>query len=905
MKVCGTLRCSMIVATLLLAGCVVHQTAKPPPVVASAPATQPSNPHENVPLEKVVAGIALPPPATQPSTPPSLDALQVYAQARAAVMDDRASDALTFLQRAASLDPNSFEVQNDLAEVYLATTHGGVANEAFFAALEKAAQLEPDHLDIQYELGRQYLTRGDSANALFRLRCAQLTTEYRSEASPDVQIMTQFFLARALSQSNYIVAAIDEYRQLVSRIVQPDLIIRGQPDLVWLMHHPQVIYVELGELYERHGLAAAAVEAYQQAKKSDPDSLDVAVRLVRSLLAAGRFDEARNGVADLVYLSHAAPPTLSLLREVYRDGDPNGPAHVLTQLHEAHPSDRPIFYALLDELKRIGRTDESERLLIEATRQGSADPDFIRRLFALYQSRNDIESSMRLLVQSLAARPDSLRDLAGLWDELLAPASHSHLRLATLQALQVPPDQQAARLFWISRLAELWNRDALIRSSLQQAAAIKPPFAPAYRDLLADDWARTDWSTAQKIQASEQLAKSCQDQDRPALAAELRGLTFLQQKQSVAATRQFAAASSLGNHSPDLQLLQARALIGQGDAQAATQLLTKVITDSPRYEDAYSELFNVYIEQRSGDQALAMLQKWLAAVPDTVEGRLVAAMVYAEQGSTEQARALYDALFSEQPQNVQVLRAMQSFYLRHGAASDLITKLEAERTKNPRNRAVVEMLISIYADQKRPAEAKRVLEAAQVAVANDPDLLYYVALLYQRIEQKQMTEQILLRVLQIDPANAPANNDLGYTWADEGRNLAKAEVLVKRAVEAEPDNQSYLDSMAWVEYKLGKFSEARGFLDRAIGPASRPDPVVLDHLGDVLYRLHLPSEAASQWQRSLKRLDDVDQERDDLKPLREQLEQKLKQQQQGKPVDVAPLMETSGNAAAIHGPSGG
>jgi tetratricopeptide (TPR) repeat protein len=168
-----------------------------------------------------------------------------------------------------------------------------------------------------------------------------------------------------------------------------------------------------------------------------------------------------------------------------------------------------------------------------------------------------------------------------------------------------------------------------------------------------------------------------------------------------------------------------------------------------------------------------------------------------------------------------------------------------------------------------------------------------------------MTEQILLRVLQIDPANAPANNDLGYTWADEGRNLAKAEVLVKRAVEAEPDNQSYLDSMAWVEYKLGKFSEARGFLDRAIGPASRPDPVVLDHLGDVLYRLHLPSEAASQWQRSLKRLDDVDQERDDLKPLREQLEQKLKQQQQGKPVDVAPLMETSGNAAAIHGPSGG
>jgi predicted Zn-dependent protease len=150
---------------------------------------------------------------------------------------------------------------------------------------------------------------------------------------------------------------------------------------------------------------------------------------------------------------------------------------------------------------------------------------------------------------------------------------------------------------------------------------------------------------------------------------------------------------------------------------------------------------------------------------------------------------------------------------------------------------------------------------------------------------------LLTEVVRMDPRHPAASNDLGYTWADEGKNLERAEQLVRVAVEAEPDNQSYLDSMAWVEYKRGKFAEARGFLDRAIGPANRPDPVVLDHLGDVLYRLDRPQDAAQQWKRSLKRVEESSRQREDLKQLRQQLLSKLQQQEKGAPVDVAPVVE--------------
>jgi predicted Zn-dependent protease len=310
-------------------------------------------------------------------------------------------------------------------------------------------------------------------------------------------------------------------------------------------------------------------------------------------------------------------------------------------------------------------------------------------------------------------------------------------------------------------------------------------------------------------------------------------------------------------------------------------------------------LFGLYLQRqlRSVDQAVGVLRKWLAAVPSSVEARLLEVAVDSQTGQPDAlaaAKAVLQVLFDEQPDNLEVLKAMEAFYQQHGKIDDFIAKLEAERIKNPDNREAVEVLVSIYADQKRIPEARQVLEAARDAVAKDPDLLYYIAHLYDRIEQKQMTEQLLQEIVAMDPHHAAASNDLGYTWADEGKNLARAEALVRVAVEAEPDNQSYLDSMAWVEYKRGKFAEARTFLDRAIGPANRPDPVVLDHLGDTMYRLHQPQEAAKQWKRSLQRLTESGAERDDLKDLKQQLLAKLKEQEQGQPVHVAPVAEGPG-----------
>ena len=113
--------------------------------------------------------------------------------------------------------------------------------------------------------------------------------------------------------------------------------------------------------------------------------------------------------------------------------------------------------------------------------------------------------------------------------------------------------------------------------------------------------------------------------------------------------------------------------------------------------------------------------------------------------------------------------------------------------------------------------------------------------------------------------------------------------MIRRAVIAEPENSAYLDSLGWVLYKRGQFEEAHRHLDAAIKHVDRADPVVLDHLGDVLYRLNQHEQAMKTWKLSLTRVDDSGPNREDLKTLKLQLRAKIKQQEAGQPVNVAPI----------------
>ena len=92
---------------------------------------------------------------------------------------------------------------------------------------------------------------------------------------------------------------------------------------------------------------------------------------------------------------------------------------------------------------------------------------------------------------------------------------------------------------------------------------------------------------------------------------------------------------------------------------------------------------------------------------------------------------------------------------------------------------------------------------------------------------------------------------MGYMWADHNMNLDEAEAMIRRALESEPNNASYLDSLGWVEFRKGKFDQALSDLLRATKAAEREDPVVFEHIGDTYLKLNRIPEALEAWKKAL------------------------------------------------------
>jgi tetratricopeptide (TPR) repeat protein len=159
-------------------------------------------------------------------------------------------------------------------------------------------------------------------------------------------------------------------------------------------------------------------------------------------------------------------------------------------------------------------------------------------------------------------------------------------------------------------------------------------------------------------------------------------------------------------------------------------------------------------------------------------------------------------------------------------------------------------------------------------------------------KHSQSEEQIDL-VLQNDPNDATANNDLGYQWADRSKNLDEAEKLIRKAIDldrkqrnsgtavspdSDRDNAAFVDSLGWVLFRKGKLEEARRELQRAASlPEGLDDPVVWDHLGDVLFRLDRKDEAVEAWKKAVTLYEEGNRHPDDrFKEIREKLRQTTK-----------------------------
>lgn len=327
---------------------------------------------------------------------------------------------------------------------------------------------------------------------------------------------------------------------------------------------------------------------------------------------------------------------------------------------------------------------------------------------------------------------------------------------------------------------------------------------------------------------------------------------------ALADTRAFLAKHK---GSRQLQLMLVNRLVLRKDYPQALDQVARMRRQAPEDFDLLYTEAEVRMRAEDYTQAESLLKEYIQvqsqrrqsmddrasnALGNASDARLMLVQIAEKQGKLAQAIGQLDLI--DDPAlafQAQVHKAvLQS---RMGDLALARATLDKLKPQNDRERSVVALtLASIFRDAGRTDDAIDVLVRANQEIPETPEIKYDLAMLYERQGRTDEFENLMREVIDLDPDNANAYNALGYTFADQNRNLDEARELLEQAIELDPENPYIQDSVGWYFYRVKDFQAALEYLERSF--RQLPAAEVAAHLGEVLWAMGRKDEARRIWQ---------------------------------------------------------
>jgi tetratricopeptide (TPR) repeat protein len=209
------------------------------------------------------------------------------------------------------------------------------------------------------------------------------------------------------------------------------------------------------------------------------------------------------------------------------------------------------------------------------------------------------------------------------------------------------------------------------------------------------------------------------------------------------------------------------------------------------------------------------------------------ASIYA--GSGRRKEAVEELLLIEKGNEMFVKgRTFAAFILRQDDDLDRARRVLREALEvDPDNKNLLLYLVVVLRDMQEFREAEGVLKEALVKYPNDERLLFNLGLVLHDREREGEALAVMEQIVTINPKNGDALNYVAYTLGDTNTDLSRAEQLAKQALELRPSDGFYLDTLGWVQFRMGKLADAEQTLAKAVN-LSGEDIVVIEHYLDVL-----------------------------------------------------------------------
>jgi tetratricopeptide (TPR) repeat protein len=550
-------------------------------------------------------------------------------------------------------------------------------------------------------------------------------------------------------------------------------------------------------------------------------------------------------------------------------------------------------------------------------------------LTELYAATNRFRDAITLAEETLKKNPDQVdarRMLGRIYLKMIQTPDNKineeYLKKAIEQLQKVVEKEPKDADSWVTlgRLYRVSNNSVEAEKAFNKAIEAEPDNVDALTSI-----AQLYSDLGDNARALERLKQAAEKSPNPETLIAL-GQTYEQLHDNKSAAEAFAKALEMNPDNVRLQRKVAEVLMQADQIDDALAAFQKLSTDEPRDMQLKLRIAELYRAKHDFAKAREALDQVKKANPDDAEVRFNEVKLLEAENKLPEAITVMTALVkdtekrnytaAEAESRVMMLQQLGILYrsnaqypqaLEQFRAAGKLSKSpaislqiidtyraakEPENARKEADAAVVEIrtrangkitpqvhieLATIYEKAKRQNDEAAALDAAEKLnpSKDEQETIHFMrGALLERQKKIEPAEAEFRKVLTLNPGNTGALNYLGYMLVDHGIRVDEATQMIKKAVESDPENGAYLDSLGWAYYRQGKFAEAETLLIKALDRVGQ-DPTVHDHLADVYMKLGKTKEAINQWQASIKEFGSaagVDSEPEDVAKVTRKLD---------------------------------
>lgn len=600
------------------------------------------------------------------------------------------------------------------------------------------------------------------------------------------------------------------------------------------------MYAEQASMVGNRGdFVNKAIENYKEAIKADPTTAMLSEELSDLYIQSGRLRDAQTDAEETLKQN---PNDLNAHRLLAR-----------------------IFTRMIGDGKS-GRLDENmlRRAIDQYQKITALAPDDVSAwlmLARLHKASDNSVDAQKAYQKVLAIEPDNEDALTGLalvYSDLGDNAKAAEL-LKTLADKNPTPRSLIALAAAYEQMRDFKAASAVLRKLLESNP---PNEREVQRNLAQDLLLSLDYPAALALY-KEMVA------DDPTDAQSYLGMSriYRQQRDFAQAHQASEKAKALEPNSIEIRYNDVNILEAEGHIPEAAQALKDILagTSKRNYNQAERNNRAALLEHlamlyRSLDQTDAAVDAYrqMGDLDSALGVRAAAGVIDVYRTGKEFAKAQQeaDAAIQKWPDERMIRVVRSSLLADMGKVDEAAADMKKLLGGND-DRETYLALAQVYDKGKRWEDMGKALDAAEKLSTSDEDksaVWFTRGAMLERMKKLDAAEVEFRKVLKVDPENAGAMNYIGYMLADANLRLEESLGLVNQALAIEPGNGAYLDSLGWVQYRLGHLDDAEKNLRLALEKTPR-DPTVHDHMADVLMKQSKVKEAVAQWEISLKEWD--------------------------------------------------